>query len=67
MRRKQQVEYRLIAIINGDEVFIGKSKNINELYCLAQNCVYELKYNTGYSFINFYIQYGWRIINQFTL
>lgn len=60
-------EYTLIAIVFGDEIFISKSKDLNYLYRRAGDCAYELKCSTGCSYINFYIQSGWRIVDEFSI
>jgi hypothetical protein len=57
----------LVALIYGDEVYIGSSSSIDYLYRLAEERVDMLKCETGLLVIDFYIQNGYQIIEQFSL
>lgn len=59
--------YRLIANIDGDEVYLGSSDDQNELYDIAICEVNKLKYETGYSVIGFSIQAGYVEVDYFEL
>ena len=58
--------YKLIALIDGDEVYIGCG-TYDYLKALAYQESYRLKYETGYSMIQFYIQMDYKIIEEFIL
>ena len=57
---------KLIAIIDGDEVYVGCG-SLEYLKELAYQQSYVLKYETGLTYIPFYIQDGYKILEEFTL
>lgn len=59
------MKYRLFALILGDEVYVGCGNNLDKLRTLAYQQSYILKYETGLGYIQFYIQDGYRVIDEF--